>query len=91
MKTDMWNRLDEIGQRLGAGNQVITVIRYLDETEEDCEEKLARWRAGGDARDVSATPSAGDELVVFLRNFCQWSGGSEVTHQDYKNWRDKND
>ena len=83
MKADLWKRLDSIGRGLGAGDQVITVLQYFDETEDDANKKLAQWRAGDDTKDVVARPSSGDELVIQIMRFGRKSDGSEVTGEEY--------
>ena len=51
-------------------NQIIVVSKYFDETAEDVDDKLARWRDGEDVRDIlSVEPTDGDELVIFLQRF----------------------
>ena len=50
-------------------NNVIVVIKWPGESEEDVERKIARWRAGEDVEDVTPQPTEGDELIVVLREF----------------------
>ena len=50
-------------------NYVITVIQRVNESEEDVEKKIARWRAEEDVEDVTPQPTKGDELIVVLREF----------------------
>ena len=69
-------------------NYQITILRYMDETDEDIDAKLARWRAGEDVPDVNATPTDGEELIVTIKQFGQKSDGSTLTddeHEQYMN------
>lgn len=50
-------------------NCQITILRYMNETDEDIDAKLARWRAGEDVPDVTATPINGEELVVTIQKY----------------------
>ena len=68
MRRDLWKRLDSVINDFGVGNQLITVIQHADETDDDVDKKLARWRAGEVAEDIVARPSS-DELVIQIRRF----------------------
>lgn len=46
MQREMLKRLAALESKLGAGNQVICVLQYLDETIQDAREKVRRWRSG---------------------------------------------
>lgn len=52
-------------------NYQITILRYMDETDEDIDAKLARWRAGEDVPELTATPTDGEELIVTIKQFGQ--------------------
>ena len=41
----------------------------MDETDEDIDAKLARWRAGEDVTGVTATPINGEELIVTIQKY----------------------
>ena len=88
MRSDLRQRLDSVEHKMGIGNQVIVVIQNLDESEQKAQEKLNRWRAGEAVEGVSASPSTGPELVIFVQGFSRKSDGSEVTQEEYEKWHD---
>jgi hypothetical protein len=77
MNTGMRKRLDEVESALGGGNQIICVTQYLDESEEDAQAKVDRWRNGELEDEVWAMPSSKD-LVIRIRKFCRRTSDSEL-------------
>ena len=84
MNKELRERLNTLEGKLGVGNQIICVKKYLDETIEEAREKLERWRAGESESDVWAQPSSADEeIVIFVREFGRKSDGTEVSGEEY--------
>ncbi len=90
MQREMLKRLDTLENKLGAGNQAICVIQYLDETIEDAREKVRRWRSGTSEKDVWAWPSSNNEIVIYARHFGHKSDGSDVSGEEYAKWLERN-
>ena len=86
MRRKLRERLDTLEGKLGIGNQIICVKKYLDETMEEAREKVERWRAGESETGVWARPSSDDEIVIFGREFGRKSDGSEVSGEEYEKW-----
>ena len=89
MNINMGKRLDDLESKLGVGTQGICVKQYLDETRDNANAKLERWRSGKDVPDVTSYPIAGEEIVIYARQFGRLSDGSEVTREEYEEWRER--
>jgi hypothetical protein len=70
METGLWKRLDSVSNSLTPSNFLIVVCRQSNESQEDVDRKIARWRAGEDVLDITAKPYDGNEdLVIELQRF----------------------
>lgn len=66
----LWKRLDGLGAHRGFATQSVCVFRGADETDEDVERKIARWKADEKQNDIFfAGPYEGRDLDITVWHF----------------------